>query len=755
MDTRGGVLPEGMSEVASAGSEFYANPHHNFLYGDNGALKFSLPPAYPNEFAFTSQVDATSLPFTHQPQQTHQLQFSNQTYAPQTAVRSPLPQNAQPSFGDPYAAQHLRQHVRQSPSTISPAQLQPQAQPAYHQSPLTWDDITQFSNANDHQLQGLRQQTTASVPPGLPATSIHPHTLAPPASSDWVLADSTSFPQSQVGNSTPLEFANYLPGCYWATADTESHVPEEWAESIQTFWRLKIDEARQQPTKSQKRTSSQAALPPSPIDLSGDPNPSKRAKLEKNGKAVSTRKTISKPLPTDPIERLKESVIRLMRNPDVSDPAKVSLKFWELMQEAGTDPEKRLVLIKTATREGSPEVWRTFARNITVPGRLQQWIAQVWNSDKASPLLPLCMRIIRQLNLSTSELQASSLHKTITFLSRKKTYPTIAELADQILSQAEKLEQQNIANGIGGREQSTEAADKSLTKPNTITNAGLKRSRDDADNGGKTDGAIKKPSMALVKPTTPVTTSKAAVPATARPTPTVMPVAAPIAIAPTTTTTITKPKPTTNTSSFFKSMASLGAGTRPAVKATTVTPAPPPKTQGYSSIFDQLRERQKKDEEEAALRAKGGKVPEKEEEVTKKGKKKKTVRWKPDNLLAEITLFQVLEPIGEYYGGGDGKGHVFGDARSLDVEEGKDALAALKNRKALEEEEDIYIDWYQPIGQPPTPFAFPLCFLQMFIVRLFLYSEICGFPREETHFWRKPRSVFIWLRSITILCDCL
>jgi len=179
------------------------------------------------------------------------------------------------------------------------------------------------------------------------------------------------------------------------------------------------------------------------------------------------------------------------------------------------------------------------------------------------------------------------------------------------------------------------------------------------------------------------------------------------------------------------------------------TPAPLPKTQGYSSIFDQLRERQKKDEEEAALRAKGGKVPEKEEEVTKKGKKKKTVRWKPDNLLAEVNLFQVLEPIGEYYGGGDGKGHVFGDARSLDVEEGKDALAALKNRKALEDEEDIYIDWYQPIGQPPTPFAFPLCFLRVFIVRLFLYSELCQFLREETHSWRKPRSVFIWLRSIT------
>jgi len=178
------------------------------------------------------------------------------------------------------------------------------------------------------------------------------------------------------------------------------------------------------------------------------------------------------------------------------------------------------------------------------------------------------MRIIRQLNLSTSELQASSLHKTITFLSRKKTYPTIAELADQILSQAERLEQQNIANGTGGREQSADAVDKPLsTKPSTTTNAGVKRNRDDADNGGKTDGAVKKPSMAPVKPTTTATTAKAAVPAATKPTYSVTP---PIPTTTTTITTVAKPKTTTSTSSFFKSMASLGAGTRPAAKTTTM-----------------------------------------------------------------------------------------------------------------------------------------------------------------------------------------
>lgn len=129
-------------------------------------------------------------------------------------------------------------------------------------------------------------------------------------------------------------------------------------ESLQHFWRLKIEEASKQPTKSQKRTSSQA-LPSSPIDLSGDGTPSKRARLEKNGKAATTKKPIAKPLPTDPIERLREQVTRLMKNPDLSDAKKFSLKFWDLMQEAGTDADKRLVLIRTATKEATPEVWRT------------------------------------------------------------------------------------------------------------------------------------------------------------------------------------------------------------------------------------------------------------------------------------------------------------------------------------------------------------------------------------------------------------
>ena len=226
MDSRGGVLPEGMPEVGGAGPEFFTNA---FVYGDNGPLKYSMPSAYSNNFAYATQVDATAIPFTHQPQQSHQLQFSNQTYSPQTAIRSPLPQHAQPTFGDPYTTQ-LRQLVQQSPSTISPAQLQPQPQPqqqTYTQPPLPWDEISHYPSTNDHQLQAApRQQAAAPSSHNFPNTAIHSSSSAVHPISNWSLLDGSSLSPS---HGLSVQSATYLTGCYWATIEPESSVPEQWA----------------------------------------------------------------------------------------------------------------------------------------------------------------------------------------------------------------------------------------------------------------------------------------------------------------------------------------------------------------------------------------------------------------------------------------------------------------------------------------------------------------------------------------------
>lgn len=92
----------------------------------------------------------------------------------------------------------------------------------------------------------------------------------------------------------------------------------------------------------------------------------------------------------------------------------------------------------------------------------------------------------------------------------------------------------------------------------------------------------------------------------------------------------------------------------------------------------------------------------------KKTKKKKTVRWKTGDELAKVKLIEWMEPEGEYYGGGSGhENHEWGNARNFDVEEGREALAALKNRNLIEEEEDL-LDWYTPKGKRESFFIYIL-----------------------------------------------
>ena len=168
------------------------------------------------------------------------------------------------------------------------------------------------------------------------------------------------------------------------------------------------------------------------------------------------------------------------------------------------------------------------------------------------------------MNLSTTELKATALHKTIEFLRRKKTHATISELADQVLTQAEKLEWQSVANGVGGEENSEMGEKSTSTKTSNPTNAGVKRIRDDADNGGKADGAVKKPSTTVpLRPASAPASSKITMPSSVKPTATQTPSTI------TTSTTLPKTKPTASTSTFFKSMASLGAAARPVTKPPT------------------------------------------------------------------------------------------------------------------------------------------------------------------------------------------
>lgn len=141
-------------------------------------------------------------------------------------------------------------------------------------------------------------------------------------------------------------------------------------------------------------------------------------------------------------------------------------------------------------------------------------------------------------------------------------------------------------------------------------------------------------------------------------------------------------------------------------RAPEAKPTPEPQqTTTFTSIFDQLKLQQQGKTLGLKSDADGKKREADDDQAgpNKKTKKKKTVRWKTGDELAKVKLIEWMEPEGEYYGGGSGhENHEWGNARNFDVEEGREALAALKNRNLIDEEEDL-LDWYQPKGTPEPP----------------------------------------------------
>lgn len=69
------------------------------------------------------------------------------------------------------------------------------------------------------------------------------------------------------------------------------------------------------------------------------------------------------PLPTDPMDRIREQILRLFKAPDLSDFSKFTNKFWDIMQEAGPDVEKRLLVVRMTWKMGTDEIYDTYDNN--------------------------------------------------------------------------------------------------------------------------------------------------------------------------------------------------------------------------------------------------------------------------------------------------------------------------------------------------------------------------------------------------------
>lgn len=110
-------------------------------------------------------------------------------------------------------------------------------------------------------------------------------------------------------------------------------------------------------------------------------------------------------------------------------------------------------------------------------------------------------------------------------------------------------------------------------------------------------------------------------------------------------------------------------------------------TTSFTSIFDQLKQRQREEQDREKNASKAAEAAKAEEDAKKK--KKKSVRWNQD--LEKIKIIEWIEPEGEYYGGGSGALAEHGINGQLG--EG----AALKNKNQFDDDEPDLVDWYTPI----------------------------------------------------------
>jgi hypothetical protein len=110
----------------------------------------------------------------------------------------------------------------------------------------------------------------------------------------------------------------------------------------------------------------------------------------------------------------------------------------------------------------------------------------------------------------------------------------------------------------------------------------------------------------------------------------------------------------------------------------TPTPAPSSSTTSFTSIFTQLRQRQKEQgREKKDVTSKGADTHKSSDDE----KKKKSVKWKTGDDLVRVHTLEWVEPEGDYYGGGSGM-----PQRDDCAGEG----GAHRNRNS------IMVEWYQP-----------------------------------------------------------
>ncbi|RPA96571.1 hypothetical protein L873DRAFT_1693889 [Choiromyces venosus 120613-1] len=433
----------------------------------------------------------------------------------------------------------------------------------------------------------------------------------------------------------------------------------------------------------------------------------------------------SKPkLPEDPVEKIRYQIEEALEfdDDDNEDIRKASKQVWDVI--IGIRPEQSKlveVAVRTILKVGDNQILRALGESILFSIRLRKWMTTEWNRDRNSPTL------LHKFCVSEEDLEQSSWIKALKSIGSKsedqKTKDICMAITRSARERSAKKEREekakekqqkpaslaassSLSDRTNDKEKSLGNGTAAKSEASSSVNVGIKRkSEDDAKVGQNTikklalgEGKIPAVSSSLNSKTSLSTgNSKNAATSTVEKKLT------------TSTSSSTgangssaSAKPKTTTSGFFKSLQGnrpviVKAPTKPVERKATPNPESTPGT--FTSIFDQLVRQQK--EGTTGLRpdsdTKKREADEDQNGSNKKIKKKKTVRWKTGEDLARVKVIEWVEPEGEYYGGSSGhENHEYGNARNFDVEEGREALAALKNRNFLEDEEDL-LDWYQPL----------------------------------------------------------
>ncbi|KAF3922489.1 hypothetical protein AA313_de0209164 [Arthrobotrys entomopaga] len=414
----------------------------------------------------------------------------------------------------------------------------------------------------------------------------------------------------------------------------------------------------------------------------------------KKAKSKMAKPKVAKP-PQDPISQLKDRLVKTIEDEELGV-GKMLAVCWTEMKAIPEDDkdgeEKRVAWLKTVFDNGFDDFFRVMTTVSQIVKRIRKWMVDAWREDKMSAIILHGLQVYQKLALDEDALEEYKLGSVLTTFSKNTRDEKVKQACAHIQTRAAKFSAKKDAESKKVDPKAKDAKSV-LTKPGAESSKPDEKSADTKSTPGitRSDGAdiLKDAAKVASLGTDDGKTTKRKTELLDKDHPNKRLAANPpsdksklqLPIAPDGSKAsgagaAAKPKPSSE--GFFANIQ----------KAAKSKPAPAaPQPGGFTSIFDLLKER-----EAANAAAKNAAATEKPPPVVKK---KKSVRWKPDEELKEIKIFQTELPEGEdgydpmEVEGGMDSGLVKAKVRANLKEEAQ----ALKNRNFDDYDDEFEIEW--------------------------------------------------------------